>query len=64
LSAGQLDAVPVQAPATSQIPADARQTVPLAANKFGGQLAEIPVHVSATSHTSAAARQTVPAAAS
>jgi hypothetical protein len=47
--------------ATSQIPAETRQTVPAATDPSAGQLGEVPVQASATSQTPAEGRHTVPA---
>src|SRR5439155_1353217 len=61
-SVGQVALVPVQFSATSQTPAEVRQTVLEGRNASAGQETLDPSQVSATSHPpAAAARQTAPA---
>src|SRR5438445_12673085 len=60
-SAGQSLLVPSHVSATSQTPADGRQTVPAGLFASAGQVELVPVQVSAGSQTPAEARQTVPA---
>jgi hypothetical protein len=50
----------VQFSATSQMPAEALQTVAADENPSAGQLGFVPLHVSATSQIPADARQTLP----
>jgi hypothetical protein len=54
--------VPLQVSATSQVPADARQTVDDGASAFAGQSSDVPLQVSATSQSPFLARQIGPAA--
>src|SRR2546426_26004 len=61
MSAGHAALDPVQLSATSQGPAEARQTVDDVAKPSAGQIVLVPVQVSATSHGPAAARQVAPA---
>jgi hypothetical protein len=56
-SAGQAAALPVQASATSQTPAEARHSVPVPTNPSAGQPVSLPVQLSATSQVPATARQ-------
>jgi len=56
--AGHAALVPVQLSATSQVPAELRQTVELGLNAFIGQSLLEPLHVSARSHAPAAERHT------
>src|SRR5205809_6955752 len=60
-SDGQFGPLPGHVSATSQAPADGRQTVPADLNWSAGQSALLPAQVSATSQAPADARQTVPA---
>src|SRR5205814_2217718 len=60
VSVGQAVEAPVHVSAASQIPAEARHTVPDDCNASAGHAVESPVHASATSHTPAEARHTVP----
>ena len=57
--AGHAALDPVQFSATSQGPAEARQTVDDDEKLFAGQFGPVPVQLSATSHGPADARQTV-----
>jgi len=59
VSEGHAALDPVQLSATSQDPAEARQTVDEEAKPFAGQVAPVPVQVSATSQGPDEARQTV-----
>lgn len=58
-SAGQLAAAPLHASATSQLPADARHTVPVRETTSEGQDVEEPLHASGGSQAPALARQVV-----
>src|SRR6266516_2916396 len=60
-SAGQVALLPEQVSATSQAPAEGRQTVPAGLLASAGQAGLVPSQVSAGSQTPAEARQTVPA---
>ena len=60
-SDGQFGPLPGHVSATSQAPADGRQTVPADLNWSAGQSALLPAQVSATSQSPADARHTVPA---
>src|SRR5207253_11105707 len=58
-SIGQAADVPVHCSATSQMPAEPRQTVEDATKVLAGHAAEVPVQLSVTSHEPAAMRQAV-----
>src|SRR5206468_9884868 len=60
LSFGQAALVPVQFSATSQVPAEERQTVAAETKMSAGHAPLVPVHVSAVSQTPAEERHDVP----
>ena len=59
-SVGQVLLTPLQASATSQMPAAARHTVPFETLASAGQANVAPSHLSSTSQAPAEARHTVP----